>query len=150
MAIRRFSATALLGIVLLVSACSMHHPIRRDFVNSRSFAADFNRTFAAVMETAAVFTLPITSISKDSGLVTAQWIAMPREWLDCYAQPPSPGTSHASYLINILVLREAAGRTKVTINSFMTRTDLPVALSECFSTGVFETLFLSTIEKKLK
>ncbi len=150
MTTRRFFATALFWIVLLVSACSTHHPIRRDFVNSRSFAADFNRTFSAVTETAAEFTLPITSISKDSGLVTVQWIAMPREWLDCYAQPPTPGTSHASYLINILVMREAAGRTKVTVNSFMTRTDVPVALSECFSTGVFETLFFSTIERKLK
>ncbi|MFI5180067.1 MAG: hypothetical protein ACHQPI_01595 [Thermoanaerobaculia bacterium] len=150
MATSRFSATALLGVALFVSACSTHHPIKRDFPNFRSFAADFDRTFSAVTEAAAEFTLPITSISRDSGLVTVQWIAMPKEWLDCYAQPPSPGTSHAAYLINILVRRESATRTKVTVNSFMTRTDMPVSLSECYSTGSFEDHFFSTIEKKLK
>ncbi len=150
MTTRRLPATALLGIALLVPGCSTHRAVRHDFVNSRTFAADFDRTFSAVAAAAGEFTLPITSISRDSGLVTVQWNAMPREWLDCYAQPPAPGTSHATYLINILVTREAAARTKVTMNSFMTRTDMPVALSECFSTGTVETLFLAAIEKKLK
>ena len=149
MAKRSLSALALLTISLALPACSTHRAVKHDFDNSRTFAADFDHTWTAVTETAADLVLPIEKISRDSGLVTLQWIKIPREWVDCYAQPPGPGTSHAAYLFNVFVRRESATRTKVTVNSFIARPDVPVDFSKCFSTGSFEGLFFSTIEKKL-
>jgi hypothetical protein len=150
MAKRRSSAWTLLATVLLVPACSAHHAVQHEFENSKTFAADFDRTWTAVTESAADLVLPIEKISRDSGLLTLQWLAIPREWVDCYAQPPGPGSSHAAYLFNVFVRRESATRTKVTVNAFIARPDVPVGFSECFSTGAFEGLFFSTIEKKLK
>jgi hypothetical protein len=150
MAKRSFSALALLAISLALPACSTHRAVKHDFDNSRTFAASFDHTWTAVTESAADLVLPIEKISRDSGLVTLQWIKIPRDWVDCYAQPPGPGTSHAAYLFNVFVRRETDTRTKVTVNSFIARPDVPVDFSRCFSTGSFEELFFSTIAKKLK
>jgi hypothetical protein len=147
---RRLPTLAILPIVLLAPACAMHRAVRHEFANSRTFAADFDRTWTAATEASADLVLPIEKIARDSGLMTLQWIAIPRGWVDCYAQPPGPGASHAAYLFNIFVRREAGTRTKVTVNAFIARPDVPVSFSECFSTGAFEELFFSTIEKKLK
>lgn len=150
MAKRRLFTRTLLAIVLLAPACSVHHAVRHDFDNSRTFQADFDHTWTAITETAADLVLPIEKISRDSGIVTLQWLAIPRDWVDCYAQPPGPGVSHAAYLFNVFVRRESASRTKVTVNSFIARPDVPVDFSRCFSTGSFEELFFATIEKKLR
>ena len=145
-----FSALALLATCLALPACSTHRAVKHDFENSRTFAADFDRTWTAVTETAADLVLPVEKISRDSGLVTLQWIKIPRDWVDCFAQPPGPGTSQAAYLFNVFVRRESDTRTKVTVNSFIARPDVPVDFSQCFSTGAFEGLFFATIEKKLR
>jgi hypothetical protein len=150
MAKRSFSALALLAISLALPACATHRAVKHDFDNSRTFAADFEHTWTAVTETAADLVLPIDKVSRDSGLVSLQWIKIPRHWVDCYAQPPGPGTSQAAYLFNVFVRRESATKTKVTVNSFIARPDVPVDFSQCFSTGSFEGLFFATIEKKLK
>ena len=144
------SALALLCILLSLPACSTHRAVRHDFDNSRTFAADFDRTWTAVTETAADLVLPVEKISRDSGLMTLQWIKIPRDWVDCFAQPPGPGTSQAAYLFNVFVRRESDARTKVTVNSFIARPDVPVDFSQCYSTGSFERLFFATIEKKLQ
>lgn len=150
MAKHRFSALALCAILLSLPACSTHRAVRHDFDNSRTFAADFDRTWTAVTETAADLVLPIEKTSRDSGLMTIQWIKIPRDWVDCYAQPPGPGTSQAAYLFNVFVRRESATQTKVTVNSFIARPDVPVDFSQCYSTGSFEGLFFATIQKKLR
>jgi hypothetical protein len=150
MAKRSCCALALLAVSLALPACSTHRAVRHDFENSRTFAADFDHTWTAVTEAAADLVLPIDRISRDSGLMTLQWIKIPRDWVDCYAQPPGPGTSQAAYLFNVFVRRESDTRTKVTVNSFIARPDVPVDFSQCYSTGSFEGLFFATIEKKLR
>ncbi len=144
------SALALLALSLSVPACSTHRAVRHDFENSRTFAADFDRTWTAVTETAADLVLPVEKISRDSGIMTLQWIKIPRDWVDCFAQPPGPGTSQAAYLFNVFVRRESGVRTKVTVNSFIARPDVPVDFSQCYSTGSFETHFFAAIGKKLQ
>jgi|MudIll2142460700_1097286.scaffolds.fasta_scaffold33531_2 hypothetical protein len=150
MAKRSLTARAILAISLVLPACSTHRAVRHDFDNSRTFAAGFDQTWTAVTETAADLVLPIEQISRDSGLVTLQWIKIPRDWVDCFGQPPGPGTSQAAYLFNVFVRRESDTRTKVTVNSFIARPDVPVDYSQCFSTGAFEGLFFATIEEKLR
>jgi hypothetical protein len=150
MAIRSFSTLALLAGSLLLPACSTHQAVRHDFDNSRTFAADFDQTWTAVTNAAADLVLPVDRISRDSGLITLQWVKIPRDWVDCYAQPPGPGTSQATYLFNVFVRRETATRTKVTVNSFIARTDVPVEFSQCYSTGVFEGIFFAAIERNLR
>ncbi len=145
-----FSALALLALSLSVPACSTHRAVRHDFDNSRTFEADFDHTWTAVTETAADLVLPVEKTSRDSGVMTLQWIKLPRAWVDCFAQPPGPGTSEAAYLFNVFVRRESEVRTKVTVNSFIARADVPADFSQCFSTGSFEKLFFATIEKKLR
>jgi hypothetical protein len=132
---RRFSALALLAILFSLPACSTHRAVRHDFDNSRTFAADFDHTWTAVTESAADLVLPIEKVSRDSGIMTLQWIKIPRDWVDCFAQPPGPGTSQAAYLFNVFVRRESESRTKVTVNSFIARPDVPVDFSQCYSTG---------------
>jgi hypothetical protein len=146
----RTSALALLAAGLALGACSTHRAVKHDFDNSRVFAAGFDRTWTAVMESAADLTLPVEKISRDSGLVTLQWLAIPKEWVDCFAQAPGPGVSHAAYLFNVFVRRDSETRTKVTVNSFIARPDVPVDFSRCYSTGAFEELFFATIEKKVR
>jgi hypothetical protein len=141
---------AILAVSLALPACSSHHAVKHDFENSRTFAGDFDRTWTAVIETAADLALPVEKIARDSGIVTLQWLAIPRDWVDCYAQPPGPGASNAAYLFNVFVRREAGTQTKVTVNSFIARPDVPVDFSRCYSTGSFEKLFFDTIEKKLR
>ena len=150
MANRSFPVLALLAGSVALSACSTHRAVRHDFDNSRTFTADFDRTWTAVTETAADLVLPVDRISRDSGLMTLQWVKIPRDWVDCYAQPPGPGTSQATYLFNVFVRRESATRTKVTVNSFIARADVPVEFSQCYSTGSFEGLFFAAIEEKLR
>jgi hypothetical protein len=143
-------ALAALAIASVLPGCSSHRAVRHEFESSRSFAAADDRVWAAVMETAADLVLPVDKISRESGLLTLQWLSIPREWVDCYAQPPGPGLSHAAYVFNIFVRREPGGGTKVTVNSFIARPDVPVDFSQCYSTGAFEGLFFATIEKKLR
>jgi len=138
------------GLILFATACA-HVPVKTDIETSRVFDADFERTWAAVIETSAQLVVPVESIAKDSGLLTLRrTTAAPPDWMDCYEEEGNRAADYPQLArINIFVKRVSDRQTQVTVNSFFERSHVLPEQAGCYSTERVEGLFFAGIARNL-
>ncbi len=113
--------------------------------NQRVFAADFDKTWATMIETLSDEKWQIESIDKASGLVTTKpAIDTGCASMACATKLDGP---HKTWLIVFVKKVEAGTRVKVNATFNALREDQAIT---CFSNGTLEKAFFDAIEKNLK
>lgn len=101
---------------------------------SETYAASYDETWRAALQSFSELELPIATLEKESGVIATDWIlvADPDERMDCPEDPRS-----AEMRFNLLV-EETTGGTRITITTGARARDDEGTLQRCVSTGALE------------
>jgi hypothetical protein len=124
-------------------------PTQHVFVKEFTHTEDYDKVWAALIETYSDLNLPIGHIEKASGLITTGWLDVPASYCDC----GNPGLSidgQRQGEFNVFVKQGPPVKVKVnaTFRVYRTLGDYG-GWVECPSTGEFETRMDSMIKERL-
>lgn len=146
------------GVATFALTACASTPAVYEFDNSRTYDAEFDQTWEAVIDFFATNNIPIQTVERDSGIVYAE-----RMYADPYSDiftrnaDCNRGIANAtssSAAMNIFVRRAGGGRTNVSVNATYSQMIIPLmsytpTAITCQSTGVLETSILNTIQSTI-
>lgn len=134
---------------VVVSAASATAPSKHNFQKSASIDAAYEDTWSAVIDVFAEHNWPITTMAKDSGLITADWMRLDHAgYTDC------GGSGLASELRSQVLFNVRVKNTKpveLTVNALFRQErslDDKRFFADCESKGVVERLVLSEVARR--
>lgn len=158
-----------LWIIILISVlagCVQHgvKPSKSEVDNSRTFNADYDSVWSAIIASVAEANLNITTLEKESGLVAISNAGYGPDWAEEGTRGKTMGVPHKVTVrkanFNILATKRGPNRTKVTIN---TKFQMKVRTGNgskafpyrytwqaAYSNGKLEALIFDEIEDRIK
>lgn len=144
MKIRTISAVA--GLLVAAGCISIVGGGDDDqYRRAETYAASYDVTWRAVLQSFAELDLPIATIERESGLVATDWILVSRadERMDC-----PEDARQAEMRFNVLLEEDGSG-TRMTITSGARALTEDGVLQRCASTGALERAIQRRVSQKV-